>query len=455
MQAPDVKVFISYTEAQESVALYVAAHLRKFSDGRIETWNFEENLFLGHLWENVEKQIRESDYFLLILSDDAIGKDGVRRELGIALHYRDKREGNPYPQIVGVRATRGAPTSIIPLKWTGDCDISFEAQSSLTPYDCGRERFYEIEEIEALAKRLLPETTIITDYGSELFEASIPCYDALFPYNEQDGPEDIKRWAAEEEELGEDSSSRDLYLVHHVDNHVIGVAYFSTYVDQPWWFGNYFGILQQFKTNRAKRFFNDIDRKLNGVNPRSRGIVFEIDYIDHGRLRFLRDVLVKGDKHTLVQSEAFAEGLRRLERLFIFSQWGAQMVLGANGKPLPYWQPAMRRPLDPKEKVRLFLMFKRHGSMERVDFSTYDVLEFVYNRVYADAYGGTDTASITGFRKHLAGIRRYVRSRMARSGEQLGTYNDIDYPFKTPRNIKELFTQLEKLAKDNKLPPRL
>jgi len=83
------KVFVSYAREDIGEAKRIYNDLRK--EG-INPWMDSEDLLPGQKWKNeIINEIKESDYFLLLLSKNSISKDGyIQKEQKTALELADE-----------------------------------------------------------------------------------------------------------------------------------------------------------------------------------------------------------------------------------------------------------------------------------------------------------------------------------------------------------------------------
>ena len=84
------KVFISYAREDIETARRLYSDLKKAG---VDTWLDCEKLLVGQNWKvMIRKAIRESSYFLALLSENSLSKQGyVQKELKIALDMLDER----------------------------------------------------------------------------------------------------------------------------------------------------------------------------------------------------------------------------------------------------------------------------------------------------------------------------------------------------------------------------
>jgi hypothetical protein len=75
--------------------------------------------------------------------------------------------------------------------------------------------------------------------------------------------------------------------------------------------------------------------------------------------------------------------------------------------------------LHPQNERELILMIQFSQNTHANDVRLAELLDFVYNDLYADAYGGTGIVAIPDFRGYLASIRHRVEQAAA-AGWSLG-----------------------------------
>ena len=166
------------------------------------------------------------------------------------------------------------------------------------------------------------------------------------------------------------------------------------------------------------------------VDPRMKGTLFEVEEIDFDCLARVEQV---GTLAGSPEKEAALRSLRRVRRLQLYQDLGkARAFIGLDGRPLPYRQPAMEDSKDPKSEVPLILMMMpMNGGEESGSIDFGEVAEFVFDRLYGDAYGSTGSINIKDFREYMSPIKNAVLEAAGR-GWQLNTV-PID------RKIRKLF----------------
>jgi hypothetical protein len=386
----------------------------------IETWIFEEDLpFSGLIASRVREEIEQTDHLLVILSQQACKSKWVAWELGYALQLRALR-GECYPSIIGVlRENTPVPYAIQPLAFGGD-----EPTGPIYTFsDVRNHTICNAYEVAQLVTQLKPKVTFISRTDGregELLRESFKCYEKLFPDSaERNAPNDIQAWI-DESRLGVHHIPwRDVYAVLHMSELVVGMAYFKAYPAVHWSFGSYFGVRRLWRSNNgitAEWFIEQIDRRLLEIDPNTKGAIWETEKVD---LPLLNEVVRRGRIGGYPDTPQALASFRRLRRLNLYHRYGVPALLAADGQALPYWQPAMDDSLLPENEREMILMIRLSANRKLVDVQLGELLDFVYNHLYADAYGGTGTISIPGYSRYLASIRQRVE-RAAEAGWGLG-----------------------------------
>ncbi|HJU42061.1 MAG TPA: adenylate/guanylate cyclase domain-containing protein [Vicinamibacterales bacterium] len=256
------------------------------------------------------------------------------------------------------------------------------------------------------------------DRHAELLDKSFNAYVDLFPdENERDSPQDIEAWLREAKVRAQISPWREVYGVVHASGDVVGVVYVTCHITRHWCFANYLGIRKGYrKEGRAQLVYDALEHHIiTNIDANSRGLVFEVESVDWSHLEEIRQsgqISSSGDLRNTVLH------LRRLRRLLLYQTGNALAFLAANRQPVPYWQPAMSEPLGPQGEVSLILMVLPFVAKEAIDI--HDVLEFVFDDLYGDAYGvDGSTTEIAGYRDYVAQVKDRVLSG-CRTGWSLG-----------------------------------
>jgi hypothetical protein len=103
-----IKIFLSYAREDLVAARELFVHLNRYPG--VDVWFDKESLIAGERWEQaIRKAIRESRYFILLLSEKSVAKKGYyQKEVRLALEILDE-----YPDdeifLVPVRVDNCAP----------------------------------------------------------------------------------------------------------------------------------------------------------------------------------------------------------------------------------------------------------------------------------------------------------------------------------------------------------
>ena len=428
-------VFISHSHEETAVALSLKERL--LAEG-VQAFSYENDLPYG---APIPAELRDSiagcDHFLVILSDAARASHWVAREIDFALGLQQSRK-RQHPSMLGVRCA--SPCT----------DAPFHLRDFNTGNETGRtwefsgNRSFDVSkpgvanDVGDLVHQLSPRVTIISSLDDSLdrglLRESFECYLQLFPDEaERDLPGDIERWIEEARQLGPAGTPfREVYAVLHMNRFVIGMAYVTAHVDSRFCFGNYFGVRAGYRQlDRAGQLKDDLVDFLHAkVDPRMKGTLFEVEEIDFDCLARVEQV---GTLAGSPEKEAALRSLRRVRRLQLYQDLGkARAFIGLDGRPLPYRQPAMEDSKDPKSEVPLILMMMpMNGGEESGSIDFGEVAEFVFDRLYGDAYGSTGSINIKDFREYMSPIKNAVLEAAGR-GWQLNTV-PID------RKIRKLF----------------
>jgi hypothetical protein len=412
-RAVNAKVFISHAAEDGETALLLKEQLAA-QDG--EPWSYELDLPFGEsVKATVAKNVSECDHFLVILSDAARRSEWVGREIGLALQYRQER-GEPHPTIIGVRC--GSPCQNFTFQ-----PLDFETRQPLgPPHDFATFRYFDVSgpkaesELRRLAEQLRPRFSILDEAEgptAQLFQSSLRCYTILFPDEaERDEPENIRTWLNEVRREGPERTPwREIYAVLHHGDHAIGLAYLSINLECHWCFGNYFGVRPGWRLERrADAFLARLRQHLAEVDPLMRGVAFEIDPIDVASLQLLSGRPQIGGS---LDEDTVLRNIRCLRRAMLYQSHGALALLRLDGTPLPYWQPSMEDCLDPANERELILMVLPTERTTAASIQLSEMLDFVYDRLYGDAYGGAGGVNISGYREYVTTVKRRVEQAAA------------------------------------------
>ena len=404
-----IKIFISHSEhdTKRAKELFV-----KLSRPDINVWCYErEKYYARDIKKEIEKHILQCDVFLLLLTDSSSDSEWVRRELGLAISLH--KDGSNRPIIIGVRCDLLCASMDFRYNdfWSGT-DRGIYSFSKIRSFNFKTSSL--LDSIEDLVDYITPKVIFITDTQGEqgtLLHSSFNCYIELFPdETERDDPADIMTWIdeAQKAELTNDPW-REIYAVFHVAEFAIGMAYISIHLNNDWAFGNYFGVKKRWRQyGKAEYFIEKVIEHLLKKQPKLKGILFEIEPIDLDLLEVI------GNQPTIQGSDNLIEvvhNIRLMSRYILYRRYGCLAILGADKFPLPYWQPAMDEPLDEQNEYKLILMVKHipKKKLEISDQTLNDMLTFIYDFLYKDAYGGAGFVEIPGYSEYIDQVKNRVK----------------------------------------------
>ncbi len=407
-----IRIFISYTKRDEAAAIRL---LKFLTDAGFDTFGFQARFVGGMSVRNtIERQISECDFFILVLSEEAVKSSWVQEEIWLALqtqHANREDVGkaqNIDPCIFGFVAPGARSDYKIPLRDfrthapTGE-DFSF---ADLVNFD---DTVYQSDSfVEWMTPRVRFFGTDIRD-AEELFRTeAFTTYERLFPNaEERDDPNDICQWLSEDsatEAAGGAQarsliSSRDwgsVCAILQVGPISVGFVYLTVHLSSGWIFGNYLCLLPCWRPHgKARWFLDEIHKHILAQFPRSKGIVFEVEQFQDPTIKSLLAKLKTGD-HSFSDDEM--EQIRAVMRVGLYQRQhpGALLVVnGSTKQPITYRQPAMRAPEDEgsdraawakANEWKLWLMVWPLTDEVTNNFDLADVLSFIYIELFGKAY---------------------------------------------------------------------
>jgi len=430
---PIAAAFLSHAVEDREIARTIKHGLENIG---ISVFDFESDLGFGRpIWDSVRRKIETSDYLLVLLSRAALLSDAVAREIGLAFELL--RKSGPSPIIVGVTARELPSMTILPQRF--DDGTPFAAPIDFAALRC----FSEWRDANALAdfgRSLLPYVTFVTSTSDpsslELFLRSKPCLLQLFPeLTHSDYVDRIWAWQQETEAPG--SKWKDVYGVLELDQQPIGVLYASVPVQGHFAFGNYFGVIGGSRHHdRAHRLVETSKQRIREINANIRGIVFEAQVPD---LAFLEALSARSEREHLAlmaDQQALKQSLRALARLMIYQSRRTLTLVDDEGLPLPIPTPSQRASfLDDSLGSHLLMYSAWSGDGGVSDADLGPLLHFVYDQLYADAYGDESELGFRGYRQYVANLRKgYVEQHRGRA--RIGKVA-------IPRNVKLLLIQAD------------
>lgn len=243
----------------------------------------------------------------------------------------------------------------------------------------------------------------------ELLDAGLRCLERLFPDSAtRPAPEMFRTWLAESSSRARNTPWREVFGVLLSGAEVIGIAVFSGHLHRRVCFGGYFGVLPgRRRYGCARRFFDEVVAGMRGQVGRLHGILFEVDPVDESFLEQVaaRDTLLgQGDESRIERN------IRALRRLLLYTRSGALAAVQPDGTLMPYWQPVVHA--LPERLQRQCLLCLSLGEAEPVTVS--EAVDFVYDDLYLDAYGGNASdVLVPDFKDYLGRLKQAVAPHAA------------------------------------------
>lgn len=250
-------------------------------------------------------------------------------------------------------------------------------------------------------------------------------YKSLFPVEEErDECEDIERWISAAHERGRLSPWAELLLVGDHAGDVGSIAFLSLHYESGWIFGNYLGIAQRYRSvTNLRNFFRIVTQASLHTVPHARGILFEVERYSESVARSLLESIASNDHPPRLRQDQ-AASIDAIRRIHLYHRLrgvagieSARMITFNNGKPIPYFQPAMQIPLDPTNEVPLWLMLLPLKSSEHpagpIAIDIRNVLDFLYFGLFKSGYGSQSHTPLPGF-------DNYIESAMERMLSLIG-----------------------------------
>jgi hypothetical protein len=283
------------------------------------------------------------------------------------------------------------------------------------------------------------------------------CYETLFPNAlERDDFEDILSWLKGAQDDASEWS--ELFCTFQERGACIGVAFLSLHRPSGWWFGNYFGILRDWREDdRAAKFLAFILARCEFIEPTAKGIIFEVERFDKKHIEAVLakcDAKIqwkKDDKIDLSEEERLSveaalrislytvHGLARATTDYnqsgdIRSRLPGALALFCESHDGPCFlehiQPSIDQSLDPSREVPLWLMiYPLPTMMTQLSITSIppegyklgaaeadDIFDFLYDHVFTSSYAREHKSRISAGRgfdayvDYVRGVRQKVNA---------------------------------------------
>jgi hypothetical protein len=308
-------------------------------------------------------------------------------------------------------------------------------------------------------------------YLDEMPRGTAACYENLFKNPlERDDYDDILTWV--KGSIDDPTWEwKELFCTMQERGRCIGIAFLSLHSSLKWWFGNYFGVSEDWRENdRAAKFLAFIIKNSELISRDAKGIVFEVERFNEQNVRA---VLAKCDakekagwppKEAIDLDGAEQSDSEAVLRIALYTICGISGRVSAyreqtddgNDRPpgalgvfteesdglrlIDYIQPAMGDDFDPKQpeetrrkEVPLWLMIyplgpmmkkmsaqlARDGKYEMEAVESKELFDFIYDHVFPSAYD-RDHAGGTAIETGIQGYARYTSELRQRVEGSLG-----------------------------------
>jgi hypothetical protein len=416
--------FISYNNRDADQA----NNLREFLRTRgVNAYIYQNDLLpANEIKANVRDAIERCDAFVPLISPNSVNSSWVARELGLASRLH-RRRGQQYPIVVPVYMPGSGPIPI----WLRDFETGLPNGRR---YDLGKYRGISLDNtradsLELIVRLLKPEITYYGEARGDIDEAPAELwelYERLFPNRaERDPPHKIKHWINEVATLGDGAPWRELFATITVAGRVVGFAWLSAHRETGYIFGNYFCMdLWWREFGRAEYLLDELEQYTLRQCQNAKGILFEVEPFDARVVDSLLRRIEKRHKfkrwRRLTLNAAEQQTVRSLRRLALYldhPKKRSKTLVNIGDGPMRYRQPAMSYPFDATKEVELILMMRPLSRRaEEAEYSAREVVGFLYDHLFGDAYEEENAAGIAGYRPYLQRLKEEV---LATNAERL------------------------------------
>jgi DNA-binding Xre family transcriptional regulator len=397
-----LKIFLSFPKEYQSIAYsfqqtLVESHYKIFSDSGI---SIGKSINL-HLREKIE----QSDYLLICLSDGDSTSPRIAQKIQFALDNQQKKQ-DLRPIVVGV-TVKGSRSLTQEFKLTNNEAFNFADLRSVEI-----SQYPTPTEILSIMQEISLKISFINDpdNNQELFESSIQCYEELFPdENDRIDPNDIVTWIKESSGFtSRKPVFKRLYPVLHLGEYAIGMAYITCPIDDAWCFGSYLGVKRAWRRgNRTRIFIDAIEFELKKLNPKLKGMVFEVHPVDFELLHLVAE---RGRISGEVDQNLVIKNLIALRRLILFQSFGARMIVQEDHSPFPYIQPALGDNLTQDEEQHLLLFAYGFTNDLEATENPEEVLDFIYERFFKVSRNKHSNVYIPRFDEYIDILRERINA---------------------------------------------
>jgi nucleoside phosphorylase len=253
------------------------------------------------------------------------------------------------------------------------------------------------------------------DDDPELLDGTLACLAQLFRKDEalQTDPEHAKSWLRDSylaAQFGDPLVHpwREIIGGAHVGRTVVGAVWLSVYLKRRWCFAGYFGLLDdQRKPGRDLRFMKRVLEELLHSAPDVKGIIFEVDPFD---MNLLSQAACRKKVKGEMDEDRVCEHRQSLAKALYFQQHGAWMLMRGDESPLSYTQPSLNREYSvDDERLQYLMLLPLPWGTSPHDIPLGEVLDFVYDMLWADCFGEENELKVTGFIERVHELKEQLQ----------------------------------------------
>jgi TIR domain len=370
------RAFISHSHKDQAEVLALKGELIGYG---IECWCFEEDLpFSKSIEEEVKREIADSDFMVIFLSESSLKSKWIQWELGYRQELIDIR-GVDRPHLMPVQNFFDISDNILslevqPLRMGTDHPIG-------RPIDFAAMRahhFQDSQTLPLLAKNMLPEFCVIRQPEGRdrtLFAQVCALWQQTYPAEEFPPEEDIVDWIETDSQTGNTDIWPEIVVATHYQNDLFGFANLTVHKDCAYAFISYWGINHHWADgNKIKLFFSMIERLVKKTFSFVEVLIVELAYDQR-----LSDSL-KSDN---LEERDIAECLGQIRLFNKLQNANFKVLTDGAGAIIPFWNPDVQPPLRPP--VTRSIILARSLGEEGIPFRE-DLVSWYYDRTLS-GYG--------------------------------------------------------------------
>lgn len=255
----------------------------------------------GGIQDQVEKQINECSFFLLIVSPLSQNSKWVQRELGLAASLQKAQKGYR-PIIIPIFTESYSEFAQRPTQFN---TLDFWSSTPLMPFDLNmrglNRQLQPVKDADQVLLALMTPKLLVSidDFDDEatFMETGVfDLYEQLFEAHERDPIVDIMHWVLRAD-IGKTKSVAlvggggfkykldSKYFILMLANRAIGLAFVTYDYKHKIVFGNYIGVQECWRGGAiATIFVRSIEEYAGKKFPGCRGVVFEVEPYDEQKL---------------------------------------------------------------------------------------------------------------------------------------------------------------------------